>query len=197
MKKIILASTSPRRKEMLKMIGLKFKVDANGHEEKRRHGLSPRTLARLLSREKAKSAAVRHKNALIIAADTFIVFKGKLFGKPHKKEEALRMLLTLNGKAHTVITGFTIIDTAGGKIISRSAKTKVWFKKLTADEIKSYVKSGEPLDKAGGYAVQGRGAFLIKKIEGDFLNVVGLPLRMLIKSLREFGVCTLNSYGII
>jgi len=190
-KKIILASASPRRKEILKRTGLKFKVDASGHEEKMRQGLSPQSLARLLSLEKAKSVAGRHGNALVIAADTFIVFKGKLFGKPHKKEEALRMLLTLNGKAHTVITGFTIIDTDSGKMISRSAKTKVWFKKLTADEIKSYVKSGEPLDKAGGYAVQGRGAALIKKIEGDFLNVVGLPLRMLVKSLREFGVCAL------
>ncbi|MBI4838636.1 MAG: Maf family protein, partial [Nitrospirae bacterium] len=112
-------------------------------------------------------------------------------------EEALRMLLMLNGKAHTVITGFTIIDTDSGKIISRSAKTRVCFRKLAADEIKSYVKSGEPLDKAGGYAVQGGGAVLIKKIEGDFFNVVGLPLRMLVRSLREFGVYTLNSYGII
>lgn len=190
MKKIILASASPRRMEILEKTGLKFKVDASGYEEKMKTCLRPQALARFLSKEKAKSVAAGYSNALVIAADTFVVFKGRLLGKPHTEEEAMRMLTALNGKAHTVITGFAIIDTDNGKIISRSAKTRVCFKKLAPDEIKSYVKSGEPLDKAGGYAIQGLGAVLVKKIEGDFFNVMGLPLSMLVKSLKEFGVYT-------
>lgn len=188
MKKIILASASPRRKEVLKKTGLRFRVEASGYEEETKSGLRPQSLARFLSRQKAKAVALRHKNALVISADTFIFFKGEILGKPHTSEEATRMLSSLNGRMHTVITGFTIIDTENGKIISRSAKTGVYFRKVTPQEIKSYVKSGEPLDKAGGYAIQGRGAFLVKKIEGDFYNVVGLPLGMLIKVLKEFGV---------
>lgn len=190
MKKIILASASPRRMEILGKTGLKFKVDASGYEEKMKTCMRPQALARFLSKEKAKSVAAGYNSALVIAADTFIVLKGKLLGKPCTEEEAMRMLTALNGKAHTVITGFTIIDADSGKMISRSAKTKVWFKKLAPEEIESYVKSGEPLDKAGGYAIQGLGAVLVKKIEGDFFNVMGLPLSMLVASLKEFGVYT-------
>jgi len=188
MKTIILASASPRRRDILKKIGLEFTVDASRYEEKLNSGLKPRALARFLSLEKAQSVAARHRDALIIAADTFIFFKGEVLGKPHTKGEALRMLRRLNGGVHTVITGFTIIDTKSGKKISRSAETKVHFRRLTMKGIESYVASGEPLDKAGGYAIQGLGAVLVRKIEGDFLNVVGLPLNMVIQSLKEFGV---------
>ncbi len=191
MKTIVLASASPRRREILEKTGLKFKVDAGGYEEKIKAGLGPQDLARFLSWEKAKSAAARHRNALIIAADTFIVFKGKVLGKPHTEEEAMRMLKRLNGRSHMVVTGFTIIDTESGKKISRSAKARVSFKKLTLKEIESYVRSGEPLDKAGGYAIQGLGAIFVKEIEGDFFNVVGLPLSMLVEGLKEFGVYVL------
>ena len=188
MKTIILASASPRRRDILKKTGLKFTVDVSRCEEKLNSGPKPRALARLLSLEKAQSVAARHRNALILAADTFIFFKGEMLGKPHTKGEALRMLRRLNGKVHKVITGFTIIDTKSGKKISRSAETKVYFKRLTMKELESYAASGEPLDKAGGYAIQGLGAVLIRKIEGDFFNVVGLPLDMVIQSLKEFGV---------
>lgn len=188
MKTIILASASPRRRDMLKKTGLKFTLDASQYEEKFRSGLGPRALARFLSLQKAQSVAARHRNALIIAADTFIFFKGGVLGKPHTKREALRMLKRLNGKMHMVITGFTIIDTESGKRMSRSAETRVYFRKLTRKDVRSYVASGEPLDKAGGYAIQGLGAVLVRKIEGDFFNVVGLPLSMVIQSLKEFGV---------
>jgi septum formation protein len=187
-KRIILASASPRRREILKKTGLKFIVDASRDEEKFRPGPGPRALARFLSLQKAQSVAARHRNALIISADTFIFFKGKVLGKPHTKEEALRMLRRLNGRVHTVITGFTIIDTKSGKKISRSAETKVYFRRLTMKEIESYVASGEPLDKAGAYAIQGLGALLVRKVEGDFFNVVGLPLDMVMQGLKEFGV---------
>lgn len=188
MKAIILASASPRRRDILRKTGLKFTVDASCYEEKFNSGLGPRALARFLSLQKAQSVAPRHRNALIIAADTFIFFRGKALGKPHTKEEAMRMLKKLNGGEHAVITGFTIIDTKSGKKISRSSETMVYFRRLSMKEIKSYVASGEPLDKAGGYAIQGVGALLVRKIEGDFFNVVGLPLNMLIQSLKEFGV---------
>jgi len=188
MKTIILASASPRRRDILKKTGLKFTVDASRYKEELDSGLKPRSLARFLSREKAQSVAARHRNAVIIAADTFISFKGEVLGKPHTKGEALRMLRGLKGRVHRVITGFTIIDTKTGKKISRSAETKVYFRRLTMKEIESYVASGEPLDKAGGYAIQGLGSVLVRKIEGDFFNVVGLPLNMVIQSLKEFGV---------
>ncbi|RPI33241.1 MAG: septum formation inhibitor Maf [Nitrospiraceae bacterium] len=190
-RKIILASASPRRREILGITGLKFSVDASEYEEDMELGLKPHQLARFLSAEKAKAIASKYPNALLIAADTFIVFKDKLLGKPHTDEEARRMLVLLNGRSHSVITGFTILDTKTKKKLSRSVETKVYFRKMTEQEIESYVRTGEPLDKAGAYAIQGIGAVIVKKIEGDYLNVVGLPLNSLIEALRKFGVAVL------
>jgi len=187
-RKIILASASPRRKEILGKTGLKFSVDAGDYKEDMDLALKPRQLARFLSSEKARAVAVKYASALVIAADTFIVFQGSLLGKPHTREEARRMLSLLNGRQHSVLTGFTVIDTLTGKKLSRSVETKVFFKKMTGQEIESYVKTGEPLDKAGAYAIQGLGAVLVKKIEGDYFNVMGLPLSSLIGVLRKFGV---------
>ncbi len=150
----------------------------------------PGDLAVFLSRQKARSVADKHSNALIIAADTFIVFRKKVLGKPHTAREAMRMLTELNGRVHMVITGFTVLDTETGKEISGYAETRVYFRKLALEEIESYVKSGEPLDKAGGYAIQGLGRALVQRIEGDFYNVVGLPLDMLVECLKKFGVET-------
>ncbi len=188
MKKIILASSSPRRKELLEMTGLKFSVDGVDYEERMDSGLQPHPLARFLSREKAKAAAKKYSNAIIIAADTFIVLKGRLLGKPKTKKEAVKMLGSLNGKVHSVITGFTVIDASKRRTLSRSVETKVWFKKLTGDEIDSYVRTGEPMDKAGAYGIQGLGAVIVKKIEGDYFNVIGLPLSALMDSLKRFGI---------
>jgi septum formation protein len=188
MKKIILASASPRRRELLALTGLKFSVDPGDYEEDMSTPLDPHRLGRFLSLEKAKSVAARHRDALIIAADTFIVFKGGLLGKPHTGREARRMLLLLNGKRHSVITGFTILDTASGKRLSRSVETTVFFRNLTEKEIDAYVRSGEPLDKAGGYAIQGLGAVIVRKIEGDYFNVIGLPLSALTEDLKKFGI---------
>ena len=190
-RKIILASASPRRKEILGKTGLKFSVDAGDYKEDMDLALKPRQLARFLSSEKARAVAVKYASALVIAADTFIVFQGSLLGKPHTREEARRMLSLLNGRQHSVLTGFTVIDTLTGKKLSRSVETKVFFKKMTGQEIESYVKTGEPLDKAGAYAIQGFGAVLVKKIEGDYFNVMGLPLRSLTGVLRKFGVSVL------
>lgn len=187
-KTIVLASASPRRRELLAGTGLPFVVDASDYHEEAESGLSARALARRLSCRKAEAVAPRHRRVLIIAADTFIVFKGRIFGKPKSAAEAGRMLKALQGRKHSVITGFTIIDTGTGKKISRSVETKVYFRKMSAGEIREYVRSREPLDKAGAYAIQGLGAAFIRKIEGDYHNVVGLPLGALRTALRAFDV---------
>ncbi|MGD0883861.1 MAG: Maf family protein [Thermodesulfovibrionales bacterium] len=185
MKRIILASASPRRKELLALTGLKFTLDTSGYEEEMNSALDPRKLAKFLSLEKAKAVAGKYTNAVIIAADTFIVFKGKILGKPHTEKMARRMLSLLNGKIHSVITGFTILDTGDNRRLSKSVVTKVYLKRLTRKEIDAYVKSREPLDKAGGYAIQGLGSVIVKKIEGDYFNVIGLPLSALMDSLKR------------
>jgi septum formation protein len=188
MKTIILASSSPRRKELLEQIGLQFEVALSEYPEVLRPGVPPHELAMNMSLEKAKAVAARHPGSIIIAADTFGLLRGKIIGKPHTDDEARKTLHSLSGKMHRVITGFTILDTAENKLVSRSVETKVYFKKLTAGEIDNYVKSGEPLDKAGAYAIQGLGAVLVEKISGDYYNVIGLPLSPLAECLKEFGI---------
>lgn len=194
MKKIILASASLRRKEILELTDLQFRVEPSDYEETLDHAIKPHKLAKRLSLEKARAVAGKYKDALIIAADTFIVFKGKLSGKPHTSKEARKMLTMLNGKSHSVITGYTVLDTGTEKKITRSVETKVWLKKMTAQEIAAYVATKEPLDKAGAYAIQGRGAAIVKKIEGDYLSVVGLPLFDLADSLKKFGINLLSGW---
>jgi septum formation protein len=192
MRKIILASASPRRKEILANTGLKFTVCSSNYEEDLALAKEPRALARFLSRKKAEDVVQKYSDAIVIAADTFIVFKNELLGKPSDPDDARRMLKMLSGKVHEVITGFTIIDSKSKKKVSRSIETKVYFKKITMTEINAYVRSGEPLDKAGAYAIQGLGAVFIDKIEGDFFNVVGLPICALAESLKKFGIKILN-----
>ena len=188
MKAIILASESPRRKELLKKIGLKFKVEPSNYEEDTSSELEPHELAKSLSLEKAKLVAKNHKNVLVIAADTFVVFEGKILGKPRTKTAAREMLKRIDGKTHSVITGFSIVDSVSNKALSKSVETKVQLRKLSSNEIDAYVESKEPLDKAGAYAIQGLGSVIVEKIEGDYFNVVGLPLSALAESLKEFGV---------
>jgi septum formation protein len=186
MKRIILASASPRRKELLEKIGLKFEVEPSDYAEDMRSGLSPDELARAISLGKARAVARKHKNAIVIAADTFIVFRGKIMGKPGTETEARKMLMGLRGKPHSVITGFTIMDT--DKVLTKSVETVVYIKNLTPEEVDAYVKSGEPLDKAGAYAIQGLGSVIVERIEGDYFNVIGLPLSALAEGLKEFGI---------
>jgi septum formation protein len=188
MKTIILASASPRRKELLEKIGLKFEVDASDCEEEINAGLDPHELARQLAIKKAKSVAARHKNAIIIAADTIGVIRNKILGKPYTKNEACKMLRQISGKSHLVITSFSILDTGTNKIVTGTVNTRVYIRRLTGQEIDDYVETGEPLDKAGAYAIQGMGALIVEKIEGDYYNVMGLPLHALAEALKEFGI---------
>lgn len=176
---------------MLKQIGLKFQIERSNCTEDLGSSLEPHELAKSLSLKKASSVAKKYKNAVVIAADTIGVLEGKILGKPRTADEAREMLVAMSGKAHSVITGFTILDADNGRTVSRSVETKVQFRKLTVEEIDAYVRSGEPLDKAGAYAIQALGAVLIERMEGDYFNVVGLPLSALAESLKEFGILVL------
>jgi septum formation protein len=188
MKKIVLASASPRRKELLEQIGLRCEAEPTDFDEEMASPSDPHEMAKELSLGKARAAAQKHRNAIIIAADTVVILRDKVMGKPHTNAQAREMLRALNGRTHSVVTGFTIMDAETGKVVSRSVETKVYMKKLTLGEIDAYVRTKEPLDKAGGYAIQGRGAVLVDRIEGDYSNVVGLPLSALAETLSEFGV---------
>lgn len=169
-------------------MGLSFAVDAGNGEEEQMPGLGSVALARALSQKKARTVAGRHRDAIVIAADTLISYKGKTLGKPLSEAHAREMLRLLSGRSHRVITAFTIIDTATGRETTRHIGTKVYFKRLSAREIDAYIATGEPLDKAGSYGIQGRGALFVRKIEGDYFNVVGLPVRAVAEGLRKFGI---------
>ena len=131
---------------------------------------------------------MRHADSIIIAADTIGVLEGRILGKPLDAPHACKMLAELSGRCHSVITGFTVIDSATDKAVSRSVETKVHFRKLSRAEISRYVKTGEPLDKAGAYAIQGLGSLLVERIEGDYNNVIGLPICALAIVLKGFGI---------
>jgi septum formation protein len=188
MRQIVLASSSPRRKELLEKFGLRFTVDAGAFREDLSRGMEPHKLAREISLGKADSVAWKYPDALVIGVDTFGILGNRILGKPETEDEACEMLAAISGRWHLVITGFTVIDTACGKIASHSVETKVYIRKISPEEIEAYIKTGEPLGKAGGYAIQGLGALFVEKIEGDYFNVVGLPMYALMNTLREFGI---------
>jgi septum formation protein len=173
---------------LLEKIGLKFTVDPSELQEHRHPGLKPEGLVKALSLEKACTIAQKHPDAIIIAGDTIGVIKNKIIGKPHTEEDAREMLMMLSGKSHRVITGLTILDTTSKKVKTCVVETRVYFKDLSLMEIANYVKTGEPLDKAGAYAIQGLGSVIVEKINGDYYNVVGLPLNALVENLKEFGI---------
>ena len=179
---LILASGSPRRKEILDTMGLEFSVDVSDADES--FAGTPEEMVLELSRRKALAVASRHSGAMILAADT-LVFGDKVLGKPHSAEEAKRMLAGLSGRWHSVYTGVTMIDTRSGKTLSRADVTRVHFVALTAQDIDAYVATGEPLDKAGAYGIQGRGGMFIDRIEGSYSNVVGLPMALVRSMLLE------------
>ncbi len=188
MKKIILASTSPRRKEILAKAQVSFEVQESNYEEDMTLNMPPEKLAEFLSAGKAKAVADKNTDAIVIAADTFIVYEHHRLGKPKNPERAKEMLEMLSGKEHEIVTGVTIIDTDTSEPYSFHESTKVFMSQLSPEIIDAYIKTGEPIDKAGAYALQEMGALLIEKIEGDFFNAMGLPLRRLVKELKNFGV---------
>ena len=182
MRKIILASGSPRRRELLKDIGLEFEIYKPDVDESKLDNELPEDLCLRLSRLKAKSVAEKFPDLIIIAADTIVVIDKKILGKPHDREDAFRMLKTLQGREHEVITGVSVA--LNTKVISHAEHTIVKFISMSDEEIREYISTGECDDKAGAYAIQGKGATLIERINGDYFNVVGLPLCLLSKILK-------------
>ncbi len=186
---IILASESPRRAELLRQIGLKFEIRPSAVDEGKEPKESLENYVKRVALSKAEKAADTCMGerpfapTVIIAADTIVILSKKRLGKPESPESAIAMLNKLSGKCHKVMTGLAVIDTQTGKKKTKIVATKVWFKRLTAEEIADYARSGEPLDKAGGYGIQGKAAVFVKKIEGDYFNVVGLPLNTLYEIL--------------
>jgi len=194
-KEIILASSSPRRKSLLEQLGLKFKVIPSGVREPVLPGFAPAELVEVLAREKAQEVAGRLSSGLVIGADTVVVWRGQVMGKPACPREAVEMLKRLRADMHEVYTGLALIDAASGESIAGCEITRVYFKYISDGEIESYVATKEPLDKAGAYAVQGKAAVFIERIEGCYTNVVGLPLARLDTMLKHFGVSILPGGG--
>lgn len=188
MKKLILASTSPTRKELLAKAGLTFEVVASNYEEDMTLDMPPEELVQFLAKGKAESVVKDFPQAVIIGADTIIYSEGKILGKPHTKEKAKEMLQGLSGKGHSAITGYAVIDKENNKTFSKFVETKVFFRNIPEEELDVYVATGESLDKAGAYAILQGGNSFVERVEGDVYNVAGLPLAELLATLKEFGV---------
>ncbi|MDI6710546.1 MAG: Maf family protein [Thermoanaerobacterales bacterium] len=184
---LILASSSPRRRELLKGLGLDFTVFACDVDESIDAGGAPAPQVEALALRKARAVAGRLDCGLVIGADTVVVLGGRILGKPADAREAAAMLRDLEGASHEVYTGVAVVEAGSGRAVVDHERTVVRFRSLTEAEIAAYVATGEPLDKAGAYGIQGIGAFLVAGIEGCYTNVVGLPLGRLTELLRVFG----------
>lgn len=192
--KIVLASQSPRRKELLGRMGLEFVTQASKIDESAFDGLEARELVATLSREKAQWIARQvDGETLVIGADTVVVRDGAALGKPKDAEDAVAVLLSLSGRDHQVCTGVTVCR--GDRVLTQVEETQVTFRDLTETEVRQYVSTGEPMDKAGAYGIQGLGGLLVEGIRGDYSNVVGLPVCRLGQMLKDFGVDCLALAG--
>ena len=191
--KFILASASPRRRELLSSIGLTFDVLPSNVPEVRREGEAPEEYVARLSRDKAGALATVHPSRWVIAADTTVLLGEELLEKPADARDAERMLATIAGRTHVVYTGVTLENAQREYRDTRVAESEVRMLPLSAEDIEWYVRTGEPLDKAGAYAVQGRGAMFIESIHGSYTNVVGLPLATLFQMLRKAGLDPLQN----
>ena len=175
----ILASRSPRRSHLLTSTGFKFQVLPSERQETMIAGESPQRMAARLASEKASHIALLSPSALVLGADTIVILDDQILGKPADKEAAREMLATLSDRSHRVITGISLQHLATERVETRIESTIVTMGNISANQIERYVASGSPLDKAGSYGIQDEGAFFVKRIEGDFYNVMGLPLRLL------------------
>ncbi|HUO85432.1 MAG TPA: Maf family protein [Thermoanaerobaculia bacterium] len=188
MNELILASMSPRRRDLLESIGLEFEVVPSDVEEIPAPGEQVRDYVLRLAREKAESIGGRHPDAWIIAADTVVYLDDRILEKPRDHDEAFAMLSTIAGRWHTVFSGVALHHSAGGHLDCRLEETRVRIMALEPSEIEWYVETGEPFDKAGAYAVQGIGAMFVEAVEGSYTNVVGLPLPLLFRMMRDAGI---------
>ena len=180
---MILASQSPRRKELLSLITGNFEIIPAKGEERLPEGITPENAVLLLCEQKADEIFSSHKGQIIVAADTIVAADGKILGKPKDEADAFYMLKLLSGRVHSVYTGVCIIFEDGGKK-TFAEHTEVEFYPLSDEEIRAYVATGEPMDKAGAYGIQGKGSLLVKRINGDYYNVMGLPVARLARELK-------------
>ena len=186
--KIILASKSPRRREILETMGVEFETDVADVDESVSGELSPVEAVCEISKRKAKKVAERHTDdEIVISADTVVVIDGKIIGKPKDKEDAFNIIKSLSGRTHEVYTGFTVCGK--GRTKTDFEVTKVHFKELCDDDIRRYVATGEPMDKAGAYGIQQKGNLFVEYIHGDYYNVVGFPISKICVTIKElFGI---------
>lgn len=182
---IILASQSPRRRELLELMGLEFQVRVADIDETMDLNADPADEVARVSAAKANAIEAGPED-LVLAADTIVVCQGRILGKPHSPREAREMLKLLSGRDHQVMTGYTL--RRGDKILTHTEVSHIHFRPLLPEEIRAYVETGEPMDKAGAYGIQGKAALFVSRLEGDYYNVMGLPLCALTQSLRDFGV---------
>ena len=191
--RLVLASASPRRRQLLRQAGIPFTSRPAHVNEARRAGEPPAEYAQRLARDKARAVQRQFPNALVLGADTIVVVKRQILGKPRDAADAARMLRLLSGRSHQVITGVALLGVTGNKKTTkpttledvRCVTTEVFFNRLREEQIRSYVASGEPMDKAGAYAIQGRASRWIPKISGDYCNVVGLPVSLVAQMLEQ------------
>jgi len=184
--RVVLASASPRRRDLLDLIGIAHEVRPANIDETMRPRETPRRYAERLAREKASAIATRDPDLITIGADTVVVINRKVLGKPADATDAARMLRMLSGREHTVITAVAV--SRGRKLRSAIEEVRVKFRRLRDDEIDAYIAMGEPMDKAGAYGIQGYGAIIVERIEGDYFAVMGLPLVRLVGLMRDVGV---------
>ena len=184
--RVVLASASPRRRQLLDLIGIAHEVRPANIDETMRPREAPRRHAERLAREKASAVAERDPDLITIAADTIVVVNRKVLGKPRDADDAARMLALLSGREHVVTTAVAV--SRGKKLRSAVEEVRVKFRRLRDDEIEAYIATGEPMDKAGAYGIQGFGATIVERIEGDYFAVMGLPIVRLIGLLRDVGV---------
>ena len=189
---LILASKSPRRQYLLQQAGLSFKVVPSDIDEDDITVSSPEVYVKELAEAKARDVSHKYPKSWIIGADTIVLINGNILGKPDSREQARQMLRQLSGNIHRVLTGYAICCATKDRTFSESIQTDVCFKRLTDEEIEWYVHTEEPFDKAGAYAIQGMGTFLVKSINGSYTNVVGLPVCEVIEFLLKEGVIGLN-----
>jgi len=198
MEKIILASKSPRRKELLNQVGIDIEICPSNIDEDAISIKNPEEYVKELSFLKAENIACSYPASWILGADTIVVIKGQVLGKPQSKTSAIKMLRQLSNCEHSVYTAFCILNNKTDTKIIRCVETKVVFKNLSDEEILWYIDTKEPFDKAGGYGIQGVGAFLVKHISGSYSNVVGLPVCEVVEILMNLNIIKfrkLNHYG--
>lgn len=186
MKPILLASSSPRRTQLLTQIGLEHKVVVPAFDERGRTADTPEHLVVDLATAKALSVAEIQREGMIIGADTIVVLQGEIFGKPDSPEHALAMLTRLQGQVHQVYSGVAVVDAGTGIVKTGFRRVDVAMKPCEESELMGYIRTGEPLDKAGAYSIQGRGSLLVEEIRGDYYAVVGLPLTLTVQLLTQF-----------